>query len=278
MKVIKRGRPQKGWSTKRICTGNGNGGGGCGGELLVEEGDLYYTYSGCLGESSTYVTFTCDLCGVETDVPSVPPSVRQRIHKNKTEWLKASSGRRLDTDAEAAKAVLDLRVANRMNVREAVDRALREDTLLDSLVFMAVWEGERAIDQAMRFMETGERTGAGGASWDTCYKAAFQSLLGRLGLLTSPFTTKIPNPRASPPRCTTCGEAFPGTGIGDDCPRCSNEQPVVPFQPLAKVAMDNMTIAYDLLCLLVRTRPDLQVVVDQLSAAIETFELKESDR
>ncbi len=41
MKVIKPGRPQKGWSHEFTCTGDGNGRGGCGAILLVEQEDLY---------------------------------------------------------------------------------------------------------------------------------------------------------------------------------------------------------------------------------------------
>lgn len=40
MKVLRPGRKQKGWSTEAECTGLGNGGGGCGAKLLVEEDDV----------------------------------------------------------------------------------------------------------------------------------------------------------------------------------------------------------------------------------------------
>lgn len=70
MKVLKIGRRQTGWATKAKCTGAGNGGGGCGAELLVEEGDLYITDSYHYdGSHETYVTFRCAQCGVETDLP-----------------------------------------------------------------------------------------------------------------------------------------------------------------------------------------------------------------
>lgn len=70
MKVLKPGRPQQGWSTKRKCTGAGNHGGGCGATLLVEEGDLYTTFSSHYdGSTDIYVTFRCVACQVETDIP-----------------------------------------------------------------------------------------------------------------------------------------------------------------------------------------------------------------
>ena len=68
MKVVKKGRAQKGWAQEFTCTGKGNGNGGCGAVLLVEEGDLYQTCNSCMGETEYYTTFKCACCGVETDV------------------------------------------------------------------------------------------------------------------------------------------------------------------------------------------------------------------
>ena len=79
MKVLEKGRPQKGWATEATCTGHGNGGGGCGAKLLVEEGDLYQTaHHSYDGSSDYYTTFKCPECGVETDLPDsiVPGRVR----------------------------------------------------------------------------------------------------------------------------------------------------------------------------------------------------------
>jgi hypothetical protein len=70
MKILEPGRPQKGWSTECVCTGNGNGHGGCGAKLLVEEADLFKTTSHCRDETDTYVTFRCAGCGVLTDLAS----------------------------------------------------------------------------------------------------------------------------------------------------------------------------------------------------------------
>jgi len=68
MKVIKAGRPQKGWAGEFECTGAGNGRGGCSALLLVEEGDLYRTCSNARDEITYYTTFECSECGVETDI------------------------------------------------------------------------------------------------------------------------------------------------------------------------------------------------------------------
>ncbi len=70
MKVLKKGREQKGWSTEAVCTGNGNNGGGCGAKLLVEEADLFRTGSHVRDESDYFVTFKCPECEVMTDLPN----------------------------------------------------------------------------------------------------------------------------------------------------------------------------------------------------------------
>jgi hypothetical protein len=94
MKVLEKGRKQKGWSVTRECTGNGNGGGGCGAKLLVEEGDLFKTTSQARDETTTYVTFKCSECGVLTDLggaSSVPGHVFDKL-KTKNPGTSARSG------------------------------------------------------------------------------------------------------------------------------------------------------------------------------------------
>ena len=68
MKVIKKGRKQKGWAKEFICTGEGNKDGGCGAEILVEEDDLFHTTSHCRDETDYFITFKCCECGVFTDI------------------------------------------------------------------------------------------------------------------------------------------------------------------------------------------------------------------
>lgn len=72
MKVIKKGREQKGWSKEKECTGQGNEGVGCGAILLVEAEDLFQTSSSCRDETDYFVTFQCPECGVKTDVDDSP--------------------------------------------------------------------------------------------------------------------------------------------------------------------------------------------------------------
>jgi len=92
MKVLKKGRPQKGWAIKCVCTGAGNGNGGCGAKLLVEEADLYETRSHHYdGSTDYYVTFTCPECGVQTDIDDVPHQLRQGLGYKTQAELKGGS-------------------------------------------------------------------------------------------------------------------------------------------------------------------------------------------
>lgn len=86
MKVLKPGREQTGWSSERVCTGAGNGGGGCGAKLLVEEKDLFLMHSYVHVDHDVFVTFRCIQCGVLTDINDCPSGVRSRIPKSQKEW------------------------------------------------------------------------------------------------------------------------------------------------------------------------------------------------
>lgn len=81
MKVLEKGRPQKGWSIEAKCTGAGNEGGGCGAKLLVEQADVYRTESHARDETTAYCTFQCPECRVLTDLDDkkVPSHVRQSM-------------------------------------------------------------------------------------------------------------------------------------------------------------------------------------------------------
>jgi hypothetical protein len=90
MKVIKNGRPQKGWAKEFTCSGKGNGGGGCGAVLLVEEGDLFHTSRTYMdGEVEYWTTFQCAQCGVLTDLPETesPPKIGRNLPDFKS-WQK----------------------------------------------------------------------------------------------------------------------------------------------------------------------------------------------
>jgi hypothetical protein len=93
MKVIEKGRPQKGWSKEFVCTGKGNRDGGCQAKLLVEFDDLFRTFhTDMTGARVVFLTFKCAECGVLTDIPtkewpsttSIPDqSVWETLHRDK---------------------------------------------------------------------------------------------------------------------------------------------------------------------------------------------------
>ncbi len=77
MKILKVGL---GWGIEQICTGKGNGGGGCGATLQVEKDDIYMTSKGYYDGSTDYFyTFRCPCCQVETDIEEklVPSGIRE---------------------------------------------------------------------------------------------------------------------------------------------------------------------------------------------------------
>lgn len=82
MKTLKKGKP---WSKEVTCSGNGNGGAGCGSLLEAEKEDFYITSSHCYGDSqpTKHYTFKCPECGVETDVTGLPDSVINGLNKKK---------------------------------------------------------------------------------------------------------------------------------------------------------------------------------------------------
>ena len=88
METLKKGTGQKGWSVIITCTGKGNGDGGCGAELRVEESDLFRTESHARDDTTAYTTFRCQECGVLTDLQNVPQRVRSSLPYVK-EWCSA---------------------------------------------------------------------------------------------------------------------------------------------------------------------------------------------
>lgn len=65
----------------------------------------------------------------------------------------------------------------REKLDEAVRKACEQPSLVDALTWIAVWESERAIQQARRFFETGTSTAAHGGGWDTCFKVCFERVM-----------------------------------------------------------------------------------------------------
>lgn len=85
MKVLKKGTKAE-WPKRLACSGAGNGGGGCGAELLVELDDLGHTTRCCIGESEEYfASFRCPDCGALTDVGGYPGPARE-LPKMRGNW------------------------------------------------------------------------------------------------------------------------------------------------------------------------------------------------
>ena len=72
---------------------------------------------------------------------------------------------------------MDAQVIKTMKLNQAVARACQEASLVDALTFIAVWESERAIEQARQFDRTGIPTGSDGAGWDTCFRSCFMAVM-----------------------------------------------------------------------------------------------------
>lgn len=83
MQVLEKGNPN-GWDIEQVCTGKGNGGGGCGARLLVSMEDIFITSHTYIdGTRDNYYTFTCPECGINTDIPdeSIPQAIRKKIRE-----------------------------------------------------------------------------------------------------------------------------------------------------------------------------------------------------
>jgi non-canonical (house-cleaning) NTP pyrophosphatase len=89
MKILKPGREQNGYAVELKCTGKGNGGGGCGAELLVEKDDLFRTERSCMGkEIDYYTTFQCPSCKVLTDIQNPFPPFNSQDLPHFSTWEK----------------------------------------------------------------------------------------------------------------------------------------------------------------------------------------------
>ena len=67
-----------------------------------------------------------------------------------------------------------------MDLNEAVTVACREETLVDALTYIAVWDSERAVRQAIENYKTKvtlSSEGTFGFVWDTCFKVCFEAVI-----------------------------------------------------------------------------------------------------
>jgi hypothetical protein len=64
-----------------------------------------------------------------------------------------------------------------MNIDEAVTRACAEPTLVKALSWIAIWETERVVQQAIQHEKTGVSTASHGGGWDTCFDFCFSLVI-----------------------------------------------------------------------------------------------------
>jgi hypothetical protein len=69
------------------------------------------------------------------------------------------------------------KAGNELSLTEAVKMACEQDSLTDALVWIAVWESDRAVKQALEFQRTGVSTASHGGGWDTCFRVSFQEVM-----------------------------------------------------------------------------------------------------
>ncbi len=65
-----------------------------------------------------------------------------------------------------------------MTFDEAINRACEEPTLVSALAWIAIWDADRAIQQARLFDKTGVSTAAYG-NWDHCVEYLFKQVFER---------------------------------------------------------------------------------------------------
>jgi hypothetical protein len=68
-----------------------------------------------------------------------------------------------------------------MSFSAAIDRALQEPTLVKALSYISLWECERVIPVARRFLNDEENgnaeRGPNGQGWDTCFEYLIKEVI-----------------------------------------------------------------------------------------------------
>lgn len=83
------------------------------------------------------------------------------------------------TTAEKLVEVVTLKWQENMDLNEAATTACKEKTLTDALTYIAIWESERVLKQALESHKTKvtlSSDGTRGVIWDTCFKVCFESV------------------------------------------------------------------------------------------------------
>jgi len=64
-----------------------------------------------------------------------------------------------------------------MNWQDGVRLACREPTIIKALSYIAVWECERVIPQAHRYLNKEIPCGSDGQGWDTCFEFLIKEVM-----------------------------------------------------------------------------------------------------
>lgn len=74
-------------------------------------------------------------------------------------------------------------ISTEMNFQQAVDKACEAPTLLDALSWISLWESERVIPIAHKFLNGQTLRGANGQGWDTCFKFLIKEVMEQYPLV-----------------------------------------------------------------------------------------------
>ena len=64
-----------------------------------------------------------------------------------------------------------------MSFQELIDDACKEDTLIKAMAYVAIWESERVLDEAVKVMRGEKPRDADGQGWSTCFEFLFKEVM-----------------------------------------------------------------------------------------------------
>jgi len=70
-----------------------------------------------------------------------------------------------------------------MKIKEAVNIACKESTLLDALTWICIWESERIVKQAKK-----NQRDMNGKGWDTCFRYCLNEVMDKYPKPIGPLT------------------------------------------------------------------------------------------
>lgn len=96
-----------------------------------------------------------------------------------------------------------------MKMDQAIDRACQEPTLAAALSWIAVWETDRAVAQALEWKRAGVSTASHGGGWDTCFLHLFEAVIRKhTDRVCAPDHVLLPQTRLEAQMMIVIGERF----------------------------------------------------------------------